>query len=130
MDLDPRDATLGYKFDTDPKRSMIQLPPNDPVAFDTMLEKTKSKMARARTRSVVLEIHNLVRVLPYWDCYVSDTRSRQLNEHQCPLGVLPGLPALLRQLSTLRRQRSCGRCCNVLRGTARGAGWHQMRHTG
>ena len=60
MDVNTADAVLGYKFETDPKKSIIQLPSNDPVAFDTMLEKAKSRIARARTCAVVLEIHNLV----------------------------------------------------------------------
>ena len=60
MDLNPSDATLGYKFDTDPKRSIIQLSSNDSVTFDTMLEKAKSKIAHARSCPVVLKIHNLV----------------------------------------------------------------------
>jgi hypothetical protein len=62
MDLDPKDAVLGYKFEVDPKKSIIQLPSNDVVAFATMLEKVKSRIARARTRAVVLEIHDLVYV--------------------------------------------------------------------
>lgn len=60
MDLDPKDAMLGYKFEVDPKRLIIRLPPNDLVAFNTMLDKVKSRISRARTRSVVLEIHDLV----------------------------------------------------------------------
>lgn len=60
MDLDPREAILGYKFESDSKRSIIRLPPNDPDIFDAMLEKIKSRISRARTRAVVLEIHNLV----------------------------------------------------------------------
>lgn len=60
MDLDPKDASLGYKFEVDPKKSIIQLPSNDPTAFNTMLEKAKSRIARARTRAVVLEIYDLV----------------------------------------------------------------------
>jgi hypothetical protein len=35
MDLDSNDAVLGYKFETDPKKSIIQLPSNDSVAFGT-----------------------------------------------------------------------------------------------
>lgn len=60
MDLSPGDALLGYKLDSDAKRQMIRLPADDPTAFDTMLEKVRSKMARARSRAVVLEIHDLV----------------------------------------------------------------------
>lgn len=60
MDLNRKDAVLGYKFDVDPKKSIIQLPSNDLVTFNTMLEKVKSRMARARTRTVILEIHDLV----------------------------------------------------------------------
>ena len=60
MDLDPKDAVLGYKFEVDPKKSIIRLPSNDLVVFNTMLEKVKSRIARARTRAVVLEIHDLV----------------------------------------------------------------------
>lgn len=60
MDLDLKDAVLGYKFKGDSKRSIIRLPSNDLVAFDTMLEKVKSRIACARTRAVVLEIHDLV----------------------------------------------------------------------
>lgn len=60
MDLDPKEATLGYKFEVDPKKSIIRLPSNDPTIFDTMLNKTKSRVSRARTRAVVLEIHDLV----------------------------------------------------------------------
>ena len=60
MDLDLKDAVLGYKFEVDAKKSIIQLPSNNPIAFNTMLEKVKSRIARARTRAVVLEIHDLV----------------------------------------------------------------------
>jgi hypothetical protein len=59
MDLDPKDTMLGYKFEVDAKRSIVQLPLNNPVAFNTMLEKVKSRIARARTHAVVLEIHDL-----------------------------------------------------------------------
>lgn len=61
MDLDPKDAALGYKFDVDPKKSIIRLPMNNTSSFDTMLEKAKSRIARARTRAVIIEIHDLVR---------------------------------------------------------------------
>jgi hypothetical protein len=60
MDLDPKDAALGYKFEVDPKKTIIRLPMNDVTPFNTMLEKAKSRIARARTRAVILEIHNLV----------------------------------------------------------------------
>ena len=60
MDLDPREATLGYKFDALPKKSITRLSPNDPAAFNAMLEKVKSRIAPARTRAMVLEIHTLV----------------------------------------------------------------------
>lgn len=60
MDLDPTEATLGYKFDSEAKNRVIRLPPNDSTVFDVMLDKTKSRIARARTRPVLLEIHNLV----------------------------------------------------------------------
>ena len=67
MDLNPKDATLGYKFEVDLKRSIIQLPSNTPTVFDTMLVKTKARIARACTRAVVLEIHNLVcSILSIW----------------------------------------------------------------
>lgn len=59
MDLDPKDAVLGYKFDVDPKKSIIQIPSSDLVAFNTMLDKVKSRIARACTCAVVLEIHDL-----------------------------------------------------------------------
>ena len=61
MDLDPK---LGYKFEVDPKRSIIQLPSNTTIIFDTMLVKTKAHIARARTHAMVLEIHNLVCAVP------------------------------------------------------------------
>ena len=61
MDLDPMEAVLGYKFETDAKKSIIRLPSDDLAIFDAMLEKVKSRIARARTRAVVLEIHDLVR---------------------------------------------------------------------
>lgn len=60
MDLNPKDGILGYKFEGDAKKSIIQLPSNDLVAFDSMLEKVKSRIRRARTRAVILEIHDLV----------------------------------------------------------------------
>lgn len=60
MDLDPKEAVLGYKFETDTKNSIVRLPSNDPTTFDTMIEKVRSRIARARTRAVVLEIHDLV----------------------------------------------------------------------
>ncbi|KAF9781634.1 hypothetical protein BJ322DRAFT_1023023 [Thelephora terrestris] len=60
MDTNMDDAMLGYKFDSDPKKSIIRLPSNNSTAFDTMLEKVKSRITRARTHAVVLEIHNLV----------------------------------------------------------------------
>lgn len=60
MDIDPKEAVLGYKFDVDPKKSIIQLPPNDNGAFNAMLEKVKSRLACARTHAVILEIHDLV----------------------------------------------------------------------
>ena len=63
MDLDPREVTLGYKFESDPKKNMIQLPQDDPDIFDAMLEKIKDCISHARTRAVVLEIYNLV-------CYI------------------------------------------------------------
>ena len=61
MDLNPNKAALGYKFEGDPKTSIIQLPPNDPAIFDTMLEKVKSCTKCAQTHAVILEIHDLVR---------------------------------------------------------------------
>ena len=61
MDLDPKSTRLGYKFDVEAKKSIIHLPPNDSAAFNSMLEKVKSRIARSRTRAVILEIHNLVR---------------------------------------------------------------------
>jgi hypothetical protein len=60
MDLDPKEAALGYKFEGDAKKSIIRLPSNDSMTFDTMLDKVKSRIARARTRAVILEIHDLV----------------------------------------------------------------------
>ena len=60
MDLDPKDAMLGYKFDIEAKKSIIHLRPDDPVAFSSMLEKVKSRIVRSRHRAVILEIHNLV----------------------------------------------------------------------
>ena len=60
MDHDPREATLGYKFDAFPKKSITQLSPNDPAAFNVMLEKVKSCIAHAHTHGVVREIHTLV----------------------------------------------------------------------
>ncbi|KAF9789323.1 hypothetical protein BJ322DRAFT_1018008 [Thelephora terrestris] len=43
-----------------PKKSIIRLPSNNSTAFDTMLKKVKSRITRACTHAVVLEIHNLV----------------------------------------------------------------------
>ena len=60
MQLEPKDAMLGYKFEVDPKKSLIQLPLNNPATFNTMLDKIKSRMARARTRTVFLKIYDLV----------------------------------------------------------------------
>ena len=60
MDLNQKDVVLGYKFDVDPKKSIIQLPSNNLVTFNTMLEKVKSCMAHTHTRTVILEIHDLV----------------------------------------------------------------------
>ena len=68
MDLDPKEAILGYKFELDPKSSILQLPQNDPHIFDGMLEKIKSRIARARTCTVVLEIHNLVCFIRFNGC--------------------------------------------------------------
>ena len=51
MDLDPKDGILGYKFEGDAKKSIVQLPSNDPVAFDSMLEKVKSVRATALHQS-------------------------------------------------------------------------------
>ena len=69
MDLDPKEVILGYKFELDPKKNMIQLPQNAPDVFDTMLKKTKSHIAHARTHTVVLEIHNLVHFMVQWSHY-------------------------------------------------------------
>ena len=63
MDLNPNKAALGYKFEGDPKMSIIRLPPDDPVIFDTMLEKVKSHTKCAQTHAVILEIHDLVRYI-------------------------------------------------------------------
>ena len=63
MDLNPNKAALGYKFEGDPKTSIIWLPPDDPAIFDTMLEKVKSHTKHAQTRAVILEIHDLVRYI-------------------------------------------------------------------
>ena len=60
IDLDPKDVALGYKFKVDPKKSIVWLPSNNPVAFNTMVGKVKSHITRACTCAVVLEIHNLV----------------------------------------------------------------------
>lgn len=60
MDLNPKDAVLGYKFEVNPKKSIVQLPSNKPTSFNTILEKVKSHMGHACTRAVILEIHNLV----------------------------------------------------------------------
>ena len=60
MDLNPEEAILGYKFDADAKRTIIRLPQNGSDVFNLMLDKIKSCIARARTRAVVLEIHDLV----------------------------------------------------------------------
>ena len=65
MDLDPKDAMLGYKFEADPKKSIIQLPSDNLTTFNMMIEKTKSRITRARTRAVVLEIHDLVRFIRF-----------------------------------------------------------------
>lgn len=71
MDLIPEEAILGYKFDVDSKRNIILLPQNGPDVFNSMLDKTKSRIARARTRAVVLEIHDLVRSIWFsgWTTY-------------------------------------------------------------
>ena len=63
MNLDLTEAVLGYKFETDAKKSIICLPSDDLAIFDAMLEKVKSHIACARTCAVVLEIHNLVRFI-------------------------------------------------------------------
>ena len=63
MDLNPNEAALGYKFEGDPKTSIIWLPPDDPAIFDTMLEKVKSRTKCAWTCAVILEIYNLVRYI-------------------------------------------------------------------
>jgi hypothetical protein len=60
MDLDPKDVALGYKFDVDPKNSIVRLPSNDLAAFNKMLEKIKSRIVRTHTRAMILEIHELV----------------------------------------------------------------------
>ena len=60
MDINPREVTLGYKFEADAKKSIIQLPSNDPTTFDTMLEKVRSCIARAHTHAVILEIDDLM----------------------------------------------------------------------
>jgi hypothetical protein len=72
MDLDPKDAVLGYKFDTDPKKSIIRLPSDGPAAFSTMVEKVRSCIACARSRVVILEIHNLVRFIHLMQSIASD----------------------------------------------------------
>ena len=60
MDTDPKDALLGYKFEVDPKRSIVRLASDNSATFNAMLEKTKDRIACARTRAVILEIHDLV----------------------------------------------------------------------
>ena len=64
MDLDPKEAILGYKFEVDPKKSIIRLPSDNLTVFNTMLEKTKARIQRARTRAVILQVHDLV--CPIW----------------------------------------------------------------
>lgn len=66
MDLDPKQAVLGYKFDVEPKNTIIRLPSNDSVTFNTMLDKIKARIARARSRAVVLEIHDLVSLSSFY----------------------------------------------------------------
>lgn len=60
MDIDLKDGMLGYKFESDAKKSIVRLPSNDLAAFNSMLEKAKSRIRRARTRVVILEIYDLV----------------------------------------------------------------------
>lgn len=79
MDLDPKEATLGYKFEPDSKKTIIRLPQDDPDTFNLMLEKIKSRIARARTRAVVLEIHNLVRLIWFDGCPANSFTYRQPN---------------------------------------------------
>ena len=62
MDVDPRTARIGYKFEVDPKRSIREIPPGNTTGYNAMLDKVKDRIARARTRQVILEIHNLVRL--------------------------------------------------------------------
>ena len=66
MDLDPKEAMLGYKFTVETKTSIVRLPSNGSAIFNVMLEKIKSRIARARTRPVVLEIHNLVCLFTFY----------------------------------------------------------------
>jgi hypothetical protein len=59
MDLDPLDARLGYKYGSDRARD----PPNqlsNEEELRNAMEKGRNKLRLARTRGVILEIHNLV----------------------------------------------------------------------
>jgi hypothetical protein len=59
MDLDPVNTKLGYKYGSD----RIRDPPNQLSTEEELrvaMEKGQNKIRHARTREVILEIHNLV----------------------------------------------------------------------
>jgi hypothetical protein len=59
MDLDPLNARLGYKYGSD----CVRDPPHQLSNEDKLraaMEKGWNKLQLARTREVILEIHNLV----------------------------------------------------------------------
>ncbi len=59
MDLDPLEASLGYKFHTDHARDPPHCLSNEEELRGAMLH-GEDLMKRARTRVIYLEIHNLV----------------------------------------------------------------------
>jgi len=112
MDLDPKVAKIGYKFEVDPKRSIIEIRADNTAGYDVMLEKIKDRIARACTRQVILEIHNLVQLIhSILGVFLQTTEQEvgRLDRRKKPKGPIVDLATVKQahELRILKRKLSC-----------------------
>jgi hypothetical protein len=93
MDLDPSEAQLGYKFNTDRARDDPNQLSNE-LQLREAMEQGERLLIRARTHEVILEIHNLVSVLHSVLRYILTYQlhsGRHVKQHPQAAGVVKKL---------------------------------------